>query len=85
MEANGSLDPLNEHHLFASDYIYSPDINIACEELLQQLNNRHMRTAINRSPVQVFTHCCLELYGSHQSAIRDLYNFQEDQFMTGEI
>ena len=46
LEANGSLDPLNEHHIFALYYIYSPRINVACEELVQQLNNRHMRTAI---------------------------------------
>lgn len=78
LEEQGQLDPLNEIHLYILHGIFLPRINYACCELVRQLNNRPMRTANNLSPVQLFVRRCLELYGTTDTAVRDLYNFEED-------
>ena len=48
------LDPLSEIDLYALHYVYCTRINSALAEFVIQYNHHPMRTAHNRSPIQLF-------------------------------
>ena len=48
------LDPLSEIDLYALHYVYCSRINSAFAEFVTQYNHHPMRTAHNRSPIQLF-------------------------------
>ena len=54
MEEVGLLDPLDEFHLFYLHFVFLPRLNRACADFVAMFNNRPMRTAQNRSPLQLF-------------------------------
>ena len=54
MESQGILDPDNEHHLFCLHDIYKLIINEMLEKFTDAWNNHKMRTASNKTPLQLF-------------------------------
>ena len=54
MERQGILDPDNERHLFCLHSIYKSIINEMLEKFLDAWNNHKMRTASNKSLLQLF-------------------------------
>ncbi len=54
MESNGSLNPPDDVHLFALQYVYMPRINRALDEFTSQHNNHRLRTEHNLTPQQLF-------------------------------
>lgn len=54
MEHHVLLDPLNELHLWALQYVYIPRINRSLEEFTNSWNNHPIRTAQHKSPLQLF-------------------------------
>eukprot|EP00112_Aurelia_sp_Birch-Aquarium-sp1_P013569 Seg2881.9 transcript_id=Seg2881.9/GoldUCD/mRNA.D3Y31 product="hypothetical protein" protein_id=Seg2881.9/GoldUCD/D3Y31 len=55
MEDSELLDPLNEIHLFALEFIFVPRINRALDLFLAQWNSHSLRTARSKSPIQLWT------------------------------
>ncbi len=60
LEDNGHLDPGNDVHLFALQYVYKPRINLALAEFMEGWNNHPMRTEHNWTPKQMFTNSRLD-------------------------
>jgi hypothetical protein len=54
LEDRELLDPLNEIHLFALHYIYTPRINATLKGFVEGWNNHGMRTAGRKTPNQLF-------------------------------
>ena len=54
LEACGQLDPDNEGHLFCLHFTYLPIINEALSKFVLSWNNHKIRTAGNKSPLQLF-------------------------------
>ena len=54
LEACGQLDLDNEGHLFCLHFTYLPIINEALSKFVLSWNNRKIRTAGNKSPLQLF-------------------------------
>ena len=54
LEACGQLYPDNEGHLFCLHFTYLPVINEALSKFVLSWNNRKIRTAGNKSPLQLF-------------------------------
>ena len=61
LESLQSLDPLNELHLFALDYVYLPRINRSIELFRNAWNHHSLRTAHHSSPLQLYTSGALRL------------------------
>ena len=54
MESQGILDPDNERQLFCLHGIYKSIINDMLAKLTDAWNNHKMRTASNKTPLQLF-------------------------------
>jgi len=54
LEYNGYLDPDNEDHLFCLHFIYIPLINDSLSKFVNSWNNHKVRTAGNKTPIQLF-------------------------------
>lgn len=54
MEADGILDPDNEDHLFCLHELYKPLINIVLGKFCDSWLNHKLRTAGNKTPLQLF-------------------------------
>ena len=61
MERQFLLDPDNEVHLYALQFIYMPRINNALSLFVDQWNNHPIRTAANHSPLQLWTKSFYEI------------------------
>ena len=55
MEQCDLLNPLDEKHIYALHYIFSPRINRALAKFMHGWNHHPIRTAHNKSPHQLFT------------------------------
>lgn len=64
LEQNDLLDPLNEKHLYALQYVFIPRINRSLEHFVAGWNHHPIRTAHSRSPHQLFTSGMLSLQNS---------------------
>lgn len=53
LESNNELDPDDEVHMFALQYVFMPRNNKALVSFTAQWNNHPLRTEGNRSPLQV--------------------------------
>ena len=73
LEDNGILDSSNPSHLFALHYVYIPRINRHIESWRQGYIQHKIRTAGNRSPMQLYIQGLLQLRNSQHTAIRDAY------------
>jgi len=54
MESTNILDPINEVHLFCLHYVYLPRINNLLDQWVNAWINHPMRTAANRTPLQLW-------------------------------
>lgn len=66
------LDALNDSHLFALHYVFLPRINRSLNELFASWNNHPMRTANNRSPLQLWYSGLHAVVMSNSSAVQSL-------------
>lgn len=69
LEENEMLDPLDEEHMFALQYVFIPKINKSLEVFRGAWNNHGVRTANGKSPLQMFTSGILTLRHSGLTAI----------------
>ena len=80
MEHQGLLNPLNEHHLWALHYVYLPRINKTLKQFTQTWNNRPMRTACHKSPLQLFTAGILLLQNSELEAMDFFFQAMDEAY-----
>lgn len=84
MEDQAILDPLNEWHMWALQYVFVPRINKALKEFVTGWNNHAIRTAHHHTPQQLFTSGVLLLRHSNWDAfdfsdvVDEYYGFDED-------
>ena len=55
LENEDFLDPLDDIHLYALEFVYKPRINRDLEQFINSWNNHPMRTANSKSPIQIWT------------------------------
>ena len=88
MEQQELLDPLNNHHLFALHFVYLPRINQALEIFREGWNHHQIRTALHRTPHQIFVQGILHLHGRNLSALDILqpvdneYGIETDEILS---
>lgn len=73
LEDNGVLEPSNPLHLFSLHYVYDPRINRHIEKWRQGFVRHRIRTAGNRSPMQLYILGLLNLRSSQHMAVRNVY------------
>ena len=73
LEDNGALEPSNPLHLFSIHYVYVPRINRHIGRWKQGFIRHRIRTAGNRSPMQLYILGLLNLRNSQHVAVRDVY------------
>ncbi len=78
MEHHGILDHLNEYHLWALHYVFTPRINSALSEFINSWNNHPLRTVGHKSPQQLFTAGALLLQHSQLTALDFFDNVDND-------
>ena len=78
LEHNNMLDPMNEVHVYAQNYVYSPQINKALQLFQDYWNNHHIRTERGMTPRQLFTDGALRLLNSGPVAVNFFYNVPDD-------
>lgn len=69
MEYHNVLNPVDNQHLFALQYVFLPRINKALEEFVSTWNNHGVRTEHGKSPNQIFTEGALRLRNSGLVAV----------------
>uniref|UniRef100_A0A7M5UAN7 Integrase core domain-containing protein n=1 Tax=Clytia hemisphaerica TaxID=252671 RepID=A0A7M5UAN7_9CNID len=75
-EENGLLDPANEVHLFALQYIFCPSINKKLQEFMSSWNNHPIRTEKNSTPLQLWIE---GIYKSFEDGILERTNVDVDE------
>ena len=65
MEHHGLLDPLNEYHLWALQFVFLPRINKSLNEFTQSWNNHPISTTGHKSLNQLFSAGAILLQSSH--------------------
>ncbi|XP_031165359.1 uncharacterized protein LOC116057094 [Sander lucioperca] len=73
LEREGIVDPDNEMHLWALQYVYLPRINRDLNAFTNQWNHHGLRTERHQSPLQIFVRGCLAQQRQPTTAIRDLF------------
>lgn len=69
MEQNDILNPVDEKHLYALQYVFIPHINCAVVHFMDGWNHHPIRTAQNKSPYQLFIAGMLLLQNSGLTAL----------------
>ena len=72
LESNGELDPDNEVHMFALQYVFMPRINRALDYFTTQWNHHPIRTEGNKSPLQLWIAGFYQFAESDYTAVRDV-------------
>ena len=70
MEEQLLLDPFDEIHLYALQFIYLPRINRSINEFILEWNNHPVRTEYRRTPLQVWVEGFYQQAYSIQPAVR---------------
>lgn len=78
MERNGLLDRENEVHIFLLHYVFLPRIQRSIEQFIEQWNSHQLRTEHQYSPLQMFVKRSLELYGTTNTAVQDIFAHSEE-------
>ena len=73
LEDNGTLEPANPIHLFSLHYVYVPRINRHIESWRKGFIQHRIRTAGNRSPMQLYILGLIHYRSSQHVAVRDIY------------
>ena len=76
MEEHRILDPSNDVHIYALQYVYLPRINNA----LSGWNNHSLRTEHGQSPQQLFVSGALRLRQSGRAALDFFENIRDEQY-----
>ena len=84
LEYHNLLDPLNEAHLAAINYVFKPRINQALQHFKEGWNSHRIRTAHNRSPHQLFVSGALRLRQSGLVALDFFDGVDESYGVTEE-
>lgn len=77
LESQQLLDPLNEIHLYALQYVYLPRIGYALDIFREGWNHHSIRTENNRTPHQLYATGTLRLHSSGLSALDFLDDVDE--------
>ena len=72
LEAEGTLDPLNETDLYCLHYVYVPKINACLTEFAESWNHHRMSTEHNQTPYQMFVSNLPEMCASPRREFRDV-------------
>ena len=83
LEVNSMLDPIDEVHLLALQYVFLPRINRALSQFRDAWNNHGIRTERSQTPNQLFTAGVLRQQLSGVAALDFFYNVPDD-YGTGE-
>lgn len=79
LEYHDLLNPIDDIHLFALHYVYSPRINHALHQFKNGWNSHTIRTEHGHSPIQLFTAGMLLLQRSWQTAM-DFFDQVDSQY-----
>ena len=79
LEEQSLLDPLDELTLWALHYVYIPRINRSLTQFCNSWNNHSIRTALHKTPQQLFTAGCLLLEHSNMEAF-DLNDSVDEEY-----
>ena len=80
LESNNELDPDDEVHMFALQYVFMPRINRALDFFTTQWNNHPIRTEGNKSPLQLWTAGFYYLAESDHQAVQDVLDSESVNF-----
>ena len=83
LEEEGTIDVMNEKHMWALQYVYLPRINRDLDRFVSQWNHHKLRTARYQSPYQIFVRGSLEMQRRGLTAIQTI--FGEDDTGPTEI
>ena len=81
LESRGAFDPNSETHIYALHFVFLPLINVALSELSRQWNDHPVTTESNYSPRQLWTQGMLQLRSSQLSAVRDVIEGENLNFV----
>ena len=90
LEYNNYLNPINEYHIAALQYVFKPRINRALKDFMDGWNHRPIRTAHNQSPSQLFVSIALELHLTQQhavdffEAVDETYGYEEEGLVNND-
>ena len=79
MEYRGTLDPLDEQHIYALHYVYLPRINKSLDHFHEGWNHHAIRTERNMSPYQLFISGALRLQRSGLAAL-DFFEAVDEEY-----
>jgi len=82
LENNGTLDSLDEIHLFALQYVYLPRINKSLEEFKSQYNHHNIRTCKHQTPLALWHMGMLNLQPDSNIINWETYGIDPDGPMT---
>ena len=80
MESHNIVDPDDEVHLFALQYVYTPRVNRALDYFSLQWNNHPMSTEGNKSPLQTWTAGFYKFAESNYTVVRDVLDVEATNF-----
>lgn len=73
LESEGIIDPDNELHMWALQYVYLPRINRDLGVFRRRWNNHGLRTERFSTPVQLFVRACLRMQNRPLRAIQGVF------------
>ena len=85
MESHDILDPNDEVHLFALQYVYIPRVNRTLDYFSVQWNNHPMSTEGNRSPLQTWTAGFYKFAESNYTVVKDVLDLEATNFVHNGI
>lgn len=84
LEHNELLDPINDVHLYALHYVYTPRINHSLKQFVDAWNNHGIRTVRGQTPNQLFVSGSIQLRNEGLTSldffesVTDLYGVDDD-------
>ena len=78
MEHHGLLNPLDEYHLWALQFVFLPRINKSLNEFIQSWNNHPIRTTGHKSPNQLFAAGAILLQSSNLPGLDFFHEVDQD-------
>ena len=72
LKSDGLLDPENDNHLFCLHFVYLPVINDILEKFARWLNHK-VRTAGNKTPLQLFIMGMQQIGGEHGTVASEYF------------
>ena len=78
LEECGTIDPANHLHLYGLHYTYVPRINQHLDTWREGYKRHRIRTAGNRSPMELYILGLLQMRGSDSIVAREMYEPRTD-------